>query len=111
MTHGPGEDYDEEIETSIKQLISKAITTDDVIDVFDAAGIKKPNIEILDERFLAEIMNMPRKNMAAELLKRLLKDEIKNRLRLNLIRERSSQNVWKRLFRSIITGWWILWHS
>jgi type I restriction enzyme R subunit len=84
VIRGPGGDHDEELETSIRQLISKAITTDDVIDVFDAAGLKKPNIEILDDRFLAEIMNMPRKNMAAELLKRLLKDEIKKRLHLNL---------------------------
>lgn len=81
---GTGGPSDEEIETSIKQLISKAITTDDVIDVFDAAGINKPNIAILDDQFLAELKNMPRKNLAAELLKRLLKDEIKSRLRLNL---------------------------
>jgi len=81
---GRGGGTDEELETSIKQLISKAITTDDVIDVFDAAGIKKPDIEILDEKFLAELKNMPRKNLAAELLKRLLKDEIRKRLQFNL---------------------------
>jgi type I restriction enzyme R subunit len=81
---GRGAGTDEELETSIKQLISKAITTDDVIDVFDAAGIKKPNIEILDDKFLAELKNMPRKNLAAELLRRLLKDEIKRRLQFNL---------------------------
>jgi len=77
-------DTDEELETSIKQLISKAITTDDVIDVFDSAGLKKPNIEILDDKFLAELKNMPRKNLAAELLRRLLKDEIRKRLQFNL---------------------------
>lgn len=81
---GRGAGTDEELETSIKQLISKAITTDDVIDVFDAAGIKKPNIEILDDKFLAELKNMPRKNLAAELLRRLLKEEIKKRLQFNL---------------------------
>ena len=81
---GRGSGTDEELETSIKQLISKAITTDDVIDVFDAAGLKKPNIEILDDKFLAELKNMPRKNLAAELLKRLLKDEIRKRLQFNL---------------------------
>jgi type I restriction enzyme R subunit len=53
VTRGPGDDHDEQLETSIRQLISKAITSDDVIDVFDAAGIKKPNIEIFDDRFLA----------------------------------------------------------
>jgi len=81
---GRGAGTDDELETSIKQLISKAITTDDVIDVFDAAGLKKPNIEILDDKFLAELKNMPRKNLAAELLRRLLKDEIRRRLQFNL---------------------------
>jgi type I restriction enzyme R subunit len=76
---------DEEIETAIKQIISEAITADKVIDVFDAAGLKKPNIEILDERFLEEIRNMPQKNLAVELLKKLLKDEIKKRTKINLV--------------------------
>lgn len=76
---------DEEIETAIKQIISEAITADKVIDVFDAAGIKKPNIEILDERFLQELKDLPQKNLAVELLKKLLKDEIKKRTKINLV--------------------------
>lgn len=76
---------DEEIETAIKQIISEAITADKVIDVFDAAGIKKPNIEILDERFLQELKDLPQKNLAVELLKKLLKDEIKKRTKVNLV--------------------------
>lgn len=79
---------DIEIETGIRQIISEAITADKVIDVFDAAGIKKPNIEILDERFLQEVQNMPQKNLAAELLKKLLKDEIKQRTKINLVESR-----------------------
>ena len=79
---------DEEIETAIKQMISAAITSDDVIDVFDAAGLQKPNIEILDERFLNELKNMPHRNLAAELLKRLLKDEIKARMKVNLVQSK-----------------------
>lgn len=79
---------DEEIETAIRQIISEAITSDDVIDVFDAAGLKKPNIEILDERFLNELRNMPHKNLAAELLKRLLKDEIRIRMKVNLVQSK-----------------------
>lgn len=75
----------EELNTAIKQIISEAITTDKVIDIFDAAGIKKPNIEILDERFLQEIQNMPQKNLAVELLKKLLKDEIKQKTKINLV--------------------------
>lgn len=76
---------DDEIETAIKQIISEAITAEKVIDVFDAAGIKKPSIEILDEAFLNELQNLPQKNLAVELLKKLLKDEIKKRTKINLV--------------------------
>ncbi len=75
----------EEMETAIKQIISDAITADNVIDIFDAAGLKKPNIEILDERFLQELKDLPQKNLAVELLKKLLKDEIKKRTKINLV--------------------------
>lgn len=78
----------EEIETAIKQIISEAITAEKVIDIFDAAGIKKPSIEILDEHFLQEIKNLPQKNLAVELLKKLLKDEIKKRTKVNLVESR-----------------------
>ena len=80
---------DEEIETAIKQIISEAITSDDVIDVFDAVGLKKPNIEILDEQFLQELKNMPQRNLAAELLKKLLKEELKKRAKFNLVQSRT----------------------
>lgn len=76
---------DDEMETAIKQIISEAITADNVIDIFDAAGLKKPNIEILDERFLQELKDLPQKNLAVELLKKLLKDEIKKRTKINLV--------------------------
>lgn len=75
----------EEIETAIKQIISEAITADNVIDIFDAAGLKKPNIEILDDRFLQELKDLPQKNLAVELLKKLLKEEIKKRSKINLV--------------------------
>jgi len=78
----------EVVDTAIKQIISEAVTADKVIDVFDAAGIKKPNIEILDERFMEELRNMPQKNIAVELLKRLLKDEVKKRAKINLVESR-----------------------
>jgi type I restriction enzyme R subunit len=76
---------DDEMETAIKQIISEAITADKVIDIFDAAGLKKPNIEILDERFLQELKDLPQKNLAVELLKKLLKEEIKKRTKINLV--------------------------
>jgi type I restriction enzyme, R subunit len=84
----PKQRTDEEIETAIRQIISEAITSDEVIDVFDAAGLKKPNIEILDEKFLNELKNMPHKNLAAELLKRLLKDQIRVLMKVNLVQSK-----------------------
>ncbi|MBU4262885.1 MAG: DUF3387 domain-containing protein [Proteobacteria bacterium] len=79
---------DEEIETAIRQIVNDAIISRDVIDVFDAAGIRKPDISILSDEFLSEIQGMERKNLALELLKRLLNDEIKNRAKTNLIQGR-----------------------
>ena len=80
-----GSKTDEEMETAIKQIISEAITAENVVDIFDAAGIKKPDIAILDDRFLQELKEMPHKNLAVELLKKLLKEEIKKRTKINLV--------------------------
>lgn len=76
---------DEEIDTAIKQIISSAISSDNVVDIFDAAGLKKPNIEILDDQFLEELKNLPQKNLAVELLKKLLKGEIKKRSKISIV--------------------------
>ena len=78
----------EEIETAIRQIINDAIISEEVIDVFDAAGIKKPDISILSDEFMAEVRGMPYQNLAFELLKRLLNDEIKNRAATNLVQSR-----------------------
>ncbi|MCX6134744.1 MAG: type I restriction endonuclease subunit R [Ignavibacteriales bacterium] len=75
----------EEIETAIRQIVNDAIVSGEVIDIFDAAGIKKPDISILSDEFLAEIQGMPRKNLALELLKRLINDEVKIRSKFNLV--------------------------
>lgn len=75
----------EEIETAIRQIVNDAIISSEVVDIFDAAGIRKPDISILSDEFLAEIQNMNRKNLALELLKRLLNDEIKTRSKTNLV--------------------------
>ena len=80
---------DEEIETAIRQVIDQALVTEQVIDVFDAAGIKKPDISILSEEFLFEVQNMEHKNIALEVLKKLLNDEIKARVKKNLVQSRS----------------------
>lgn len=77
-----------DIDTAIKQIISDAITSDQVVDLFDAAGLKKPDISILSDEFLAEVKGMKHKNLALELLNRLLKDEIKVRLKVNLVQSK-----------------------
>jgi type I restriction enzyme R subunit len=74
-----------EIDLAIKQIVSDAIVSEDVVDIFDAAGIKKPDISILDERFLEDVQKMEHKNLAVELLKKLLRDEIKKKSNYNLI--------------------------
>ncbi len=79
---------DEEIETAIKQILSDAVVADEVVDIFDAAGIKKPDISILSDEFLAEVKGMSHKNLALELLKKLLNDEIKTRHRVNLVQSK-----------------------
>ena len=78
----------EEIETAIRQIINDAIISSEVVDIFDAAGIRKPDISILSDEFLAEIRGMERRNLALELLKRLLNDEIKTRGQMNMVQGR-----------------------
>ncbi len=85
---GPGKS-DEEVETAIRQVIDKALVSEQVIDVFDAAGIKKPDISILSEEFLLEVKSLKHKNIAMEVLKKLLNDEIKSRMKKNLVQSRS----------------------
>ena len=86
-TPGTGKS-DYEIETAIRQIVDKAVVSEGIVDVFDAAGIKKPNISILSDEFLAEVAGMKRKNLAIELLKKLLNDEIRLRTRKNLVQSK-----------------------
>lgn len=82
---------DIEIETAIRQIIDEALSSDQVIDIFNAAGIEKPEIsglEILSEEFLLEVQGMKHKNLAIELLKKILNDELKIRSRTNLVQSR-----------------------
>ncbi|WP_152050799.1 type I restriction endonuclease subunit R [Tautonia marina] len=78
-----------EVDSAIRQLVSKAITTDRVIDIFTDAGMKRPEISILSDEFLAEVRDLPQRNLALELLRKLLNDEIKSRSRKNLVEARS----------------------
>jgi len=80
---------DEEMETTIRQVIDKALVTEQVIDIFDASGIKKPDISVLSEEFLLEVQGMKHKNVALEVLKKLLNDEIKTRMKTNLVQSKT----------------------
>lgn len=77
------------IETTIKGLINDALVSQKIIDIFDIAGINKPNISILSDEFLAEVKAMQHKNVAVELLKKLLNDELKVRAKRNLVQSKS----------------------
>ena len=79
----------EEIETTIRQVVDKALVSEQVVDIFDAAGIKKPDISILSEEFLMELRGMKHKNIALEVLKKLLNEEICVRMQRNLVQGRS----------------------
>ncbi len=82
---------DEEIETAIRQIISNALVSTEVIDIFQATGLENPDISglnILSDEFMAELKAMPRKNLALELLRRLLNDEIKKRSTKNIIQSK-----------------------
>jgi type I restriction enzyme R subunit len=91
---------EEDIDHAIQQIISKAVVSDQVIDIFAAAGPKKPDISILSDEFLAEVRGLPHKNLAVELLRKLLADEIKLRSRKNLVQARSFGEMLERAVRA-----------
>ncbi len=80
---------EDELDHAVKQIVSKAIAPEGVIDLFAAAGLKKPDISILSEEFLAEVRNMPYRNLAVEVLHKLLEGEIQVRKQKNLVQARS----------------------
>jgi len=86
---GNGHRSPEEIELAIRQIVSKAVSSGEVIDIFAAAGLKKPDISILSDEFLAEVRGMPQRNLAIELLRKLLEGEIRTRHRKNIVQARS----------------------
>ncbi len=79
----------EELDTAIRQIVSKAVAADEVIDIFAAAGLKSPDISILSDEFLQEVRDLPQRNLALELLRKLLNDEIKVTARKNMVQARS----------------------
>jgi type I restriction enzyme R subunit len=90
---------EEELDLAVRQIVSKAVSSDEVVDIFSAAGLKKPDISILSDEFLAEIQGMPHRNLALEVLQKLLNDEIKARARKNLVQSRSFAEMLERTLR------------
>jgi len=87
---GPGGDEPpEDLDTAIRQIVSKAVASDRVVDIFAAAGLQKPDISILSDEFLAEVKELPHRNLALELLRKLLNDEIKVCSARNIVQGRS----------------------
>lgn len=84
---------DEEMETAVRQVIDQALVSDQVVDIYDAAGLKKPDISILSDDFLLEIQGMEHKNVALEVLKKLLNDEIKARAKKNLVQSKKLEEM------------------
>jgi type I restriction enzyme, R subunit len=89
----------EVLDHAIRQIVSKALVSDEIVDIFAAAGLKKPDISILSDEFLAEIRGMPQRNLAVELLRKLLVGEIKTRSRRNLVQARSFTELLERGIR------------
>ena len=79
---------DEAREFAIRQIINSAVVSETVVDIFDAVGLEKPNIGLLDDEFLAQVRNLPEKNLAVELLERLLEGEIKSRFASNIVQDK-----------------------
>jgi len=90
---------EEELDHAIRQIVSKAIAPEGVVDIFAAAGLKKPDISILSDEFLAEVRGMPQRNLAVELLRKLLEGEIKTRRRKNLVQARSFAEMLEQTIR------------
>ncbi|KWH57161.1 type I restriction endonuclease subunit R [Burkholderia cepacia] len=76
---------DEQKEHALRQIISRAVVSDQVIDIFSAAGLKRPDISVLSDGFLEDVRHMQQRNLAVELLERLLKDQIKSRFKTNVV--------------------------
>lgn len=90
---------EEEIEHAIQQIVSKAVVPEGVIDIFAAAGLKKPDISILSDEFLAEVQGMPQRNLAVEVMRKLLAGEIRTRAKKNVVQARSFADMLEEAIR------------
>ena len=90
---------EEELDHAVRQIIARAVAPEGVVDIFAAAGLRKPDISILSEEFLAEVRSMPQRNLAVEVLQKLLQSEIKNRRRKNIVQARSFAEMLEQTIR------------
>ena len=96
----PGEARpEEELNHAVRQIISRAVASEGVVDIFAAAGLQKPDISILSDEFLAEVRGMPQRNLAVELLQKLLKGELATRRRKNVVQARSFAEMLEQTIR------------
>lgn len=90
IKHAPGETKtQEQLDFAVRQIVSRAVASEGVVDIFAAAGLQKPDISILSDEFLAEVRDMPQRNLAVELLRKLLSGEIQTRRKKNVVQARS----------------------
>ena len=90
---------EEELDHAVRQIVSRAVASEGVIDIFASAGLEKPDISILSEEFLAEVQDMPQRNLAVELLQKLLKGELSARRRKNVVQARSFAGMLEQTLR------------
>ena len=90
---------DEELDLAVRQIISRAVASEGVVDIFSAAGLDKPDISVLSDEFLAEVEGMPHRNLAVELLQKLLRGEVSARRRTNVVQARSFAEMLEQTLR------------
>ncbi len=90
---------DEELDNAVRQIVSRAVSSDEVVDIFAAAGLKNPDISVLSDEFLAEVRDMPHRNLAMELLQKLIKGELSIRRRKNVVQARSFAEILEETLR------------
>jgi type I restriction enzyme R subunit len=101
LSVGPdGGKAEEDLDHAVRQIISRAVASNQVIDIFAAAGMQQPNIAILSDEFLAEVQGMPQRNLALEILRKLLNDEIKTKSKKNLVQSRSFAEMLEKSIRA-----------
>ena len=100
MKSAPGEARsEEELDLAVRQIISRAVASEGVMDIFAAAGLDKPDISVLSDEFLAEVRGMPHRNLAVELLQKLLRGEVSTRRRKNVVQARSFAEMLEQTLR------------